>query len=99
MAERIQLTEEQGTELYEAERGDIDGEVYYCIAERLNIQPHRWADTAWYIFKRESDGKLFALAYDHAATEAQESGFVYSRPELFEVTPVEVTVTNYEEAK
>lgn len=106
MAEVIKISKELGEEMHEdsytAEEHlkphVIDGHSYTYYDSEENVKEHRWANTDWNIFKRDDD-KLFALAWDDAATESQESGFVYNVPELFEVTEKAVTTSVYEVVK
>lgn len=101
---RIELTEEQGSELaeygYSSNGGGdpvvIDGHTYTYLDVEYNVDDHRWADTHLVVFER-GDGKLFGMNYDTGSTENQENGFVYSRRELFEVEAEQITVTKYKE--
>lgn len=97
---KIDITEKEANELDLSDCSDFefDGHKYHFIDELQNVDEHRWADTSWYIFKRDDD-KLFAHPYDIGSTENQESGYVYSSCELFEVVAKSITKVTYEVVK
>ena len=97
---KIDITESQANEfdLPDAIEFELDGHKYTFIDELGGVEEHRWADTNWYIYKRDDD-KLFAHPYDIGSTENQENGYVYSNCELFEVIAKTVTKTDYEVVK
>lgn len=96
----VELTEEQGELLQElsyenAPAVEVDGHSYVYEGGEDNVEEHRWATSNLYVYKRD-DGKLFGMLYDIGSTEEQESGFVYNKPQLYEVFEQKVTVSVYE---
>lgn len=88
----IKISEELGEEIAYMEVGES-----VCVEELNNwtlflkaiveeYDRHRWAYTSMYVLQHGDDeDNLWGLLYDTGATEDQESGFVYSSPELFPV--------------
>lgn len=96
---KIEITEEQGEELYELEwiKGasiEIEGHTYTYYSTEENVESHRWANTNLLVYKR-NDGKLFGMLWDVGSTESQESGFIYNLPELYEVVAKEIKTVTY----
>lgn len=101
---KVDITEDEANELdlsevcIQGEDFDFKGHTYKYVDTEDHADEHRWNYTDWYIFKRD-DGKYFSHAYDWGLTESQENGYIYSKCELFEVEPYEVTTTEYKEVK
>ena len=100
---KIDITEEDGEliveESWRKEREKFvlsNGMTFWVVDEVKNYVAHRWAETSLYVLANDSD-ELWGLKYDWGSTEMQESGFVYSRPELVKLQAKEVVITTYEE--
>ena len=97
----VDITEQEARELYlydfytVGDTFDFKGHIYTFVEQLDHVDEHRWNYTNWFIFKRDDD-KLFAHPFDCGNTESQENGYVYSKCELFEVTPKQITKTIYE---
>jgi len=102
----IEITEEDGELIAEGKVTEniqlSNGDKVTIVDVVKNVDIHRWADPhMWvvnYIELKSStvtDDNLYGMLYDYGSTEDQDSGFVYSRPELFKVTPRNKTITEY----
>lgn len=60
-----------------------------------NIVSHRWAETAWLVFRSGDSDVFYAAAFDFGSTEDQPDGFTYSQPVLFRVYPHEKTIIQW----
>lgn len=76
--------------LREAAWGDADG--FETVQTKI-IDHRRWSVTMETVFRRQSDGKLFAMYWDRGATESQDNEYAI---EALEVEAVEVTVIEYQ---
>lgn len=94
------MNEQEAEELVETLYGEntggaivnFGGECYTFLVRQKYVESYRWADVDWFIFAKE-DGTYWALPYDVPSTEMQEGqgSYVYSRPELFKVKPMQTT--------
>lgn len=65
----------------------FDGRKYRLIAVELNVEEHRWADTALIVLLDIEQDKLVGFPYDVPASESQDGQgwFAYTQPGFVEV--------------
>ena len=93
----MEITEEQATEIFDNEIGaeiTIEGVTYTITDQVRNFFEYRWADTTLTVLT-DGSGSLYGSFYDVGASEDQESGCIYTEPELFPVSANVIMTTEY----